>query len=130
MKAQIGELSRQNQLLESQILGSSRSSREAKEELGVISGSSNDRLYVGITPVSEPTISDQDRIIELRVCVRGEAPMMVDILIQLLQFLKLQDNNGNYLMSIEANTQITELGPVNHVYSRLGINEVCKLIKI
>ncbi|XWS72189.1 hypothetical protein CRYUN_Cryun02cG0018900 [Craigia yunnanensis] len=109
LKAQIVELSRQNQLLEAQLLPS-------REATGEVSGSSNERLNVQITPVSEPT--SEQRIIDLRVSVRGEKPM-VDILIHLLEFLKLDKNVS--LMSNEANTQITELGSVNHVNLRLRI---------
>ena len=113
MKAQIVELSRQNQLLEAQLLPSREATRE-------VSGSSNERLNVRITPVSEPT--SEQRIIDLRVSVKGEKPME-DILIHLLEFLKLDKNVS--LMSIEANTHITELSSVNHVNLRLRI-EVSK----
>ncbi|XVE97977.1 hypothetical protein REPUB_Repub03eG0065400 [Reevesia pubescens] len=109
LKAQIVELSRQNQLLEAQVLPS----REASEE---VSGSSNERLNVRIIPVSEST--SEHRMIDLRVSVRGER-LIVDILIHLIEFLKVDRNVS--LMSIEANTQITELGSVNHVNLRLRI---------
>ncbi|XVF48992.1 hypothetical protein PTKIN_Ptkin03bG0232800 [Pterospermum kingtungense] len=111
LRAQIVELSRQNQILESLLLPSGEANKEA------VSGSSNERINVRITPVMSEATSEQ-RIINLRVSIRGETPM-VDILIHLLEFLKL-DRNVN-LVSIEANTQITELGPVNHVNSRLRI---------
>ncbi|XVE54069.1 hypothetical protein DITRI_Ditri03aG0052400 [Diplodiscus trichospermus] len=109
LKDQIAELSRRNQLLEAQLLPS-------REAAGEASGSSNERLNVRTTPVPEST--SEQRIVDLRVSVRGERPI-IDILIHLLEFLKL-DRNVN-LMSIEANTQITELGSVNHLNLRLGI---------
>ncbi|XP_022730753.1 putative transcription factor bHLH041 isoform X2 [Durio zibethinus] len=110
LKAQIVELSRQNQLLEAQLLPS----REAAG--GEANGSSNERIGVRITPASEST--SEQRITDLRVSVRGERPI-VDILIHLLEFLKLDRNVS--LMSIEANTQITELGSVHHINLRLRI---------
>ncbi|XVF35035.1 hypothetical protein REPUB_Repub18cG0110400 [Reevesia pubescens] len=110
LKAQIVEMSRQNQLLEAQVLPS----REASG--GEASGSSNERLNVRIIPVAEST--SEQRIIDLRVSVRGERPI-VDILIHLLEFLTLDRNVS--LMSIESNTQTTDLGSVNHINLRLRI---------
>ncbi|XVE70613.1 hypothetical protein DITRI_Ditri10aG0085500 [Diplodiscus trichospermus] len=107
LKAQILELSRRNQLLEAQVLPSP----EATGQIGV---SSNERIKVRITPASEST----SQLIDMRVSVRGEKPM-VDILIHLLEFLKIDRNVC--LMSTEASTQTTELGPVNHVNLRLRI---------
>ncbi|XWS26685.1 hypothetical protein CRYUN_Cryun26dG0051500 [Craigia yunnanensis] len=110
LKGQIVELSRRNQLLEAQLFPS----KEAAS--GEVSGSSNERLDVRITPVPEST--SEQRIIDLRVSVKGERPI-VEILIHLLQFLKLDRNVS--LMSIETNTQITESSSVNHINLRLKI---------
>ncbi|PPD82380.1 hypothetical protein GOBAR_DD20696 [Gossypium barbadense] len=108
LKSQIMELNRQNQLLEA-AQASATSSDEAN-------GSSNERLTIRIIPVPEST--SEQRIIELRVSVGGEVSI-VDILIQLLQFLKLDRNIS--LMSTEANTRTAELGSINHVNLRFRI---------
>ncbi|OMO91674.1 hypothetical protein COLO4_18190 [Corchorus olitorius] len=106
LRSQIEELDRRNRLLEAQVLPS----KEAAGELV------NERFNVRITPVPE-SASDQ-RIIDLRVSVRGERPI-VDVIIHLLEFLKLDRSVS--LMSIEANTNITESGSVNLVNLRLRI---------
>ncbi|GMI92694.1 hypothetical protein like AT5G56960 [Hibiscus trionum] len=110
LKAQIMELNRQNQSLQAQL------STTSGGAAGEVNGSSNERLNIRIFPASEST--SEQRIIELRINVRGEKPA-VDILIRLLEFLKLDRNIS--LMSTEANTRITELGSVNHVNLRFRI---------
>lgn len=110
LQAHIVELNRRNQLLEAQLLPS----REAVG--GEVTGSSNERFSVRITPVPEST--SEQRIMDLRVSVRGERPI-VDVLIHLLQFLKLDRNVS--LLSIEANTHITDAGSVNNFNLRLRI---------
>ncbi|GMI94889.1 hypothetical protein like AT5G56960 [Hibiscus trionum] len=109
LKAQIMELSRQNQLLEAQLLPSKGAAME-------VNGSSNERVNVRVVPVSEST--SEQRLVDLRVSVEGERTI-VDILIHVLEFLKL-DRNVN-LMSIEANTNVSEFGSVNLVNLRLRI---------
>ncbi|MBA0865774.1 hypothetical protein Goshw_015255 [Gossypium schwendimanii] len=109
LKSQIMELNRQNQLLEAAQASATSSVDEAN-------GSSNERLNIRIIPVPEST--SEQRIIELRVSVGGEVSI-VDILIQLLQFLKLDRNTS--LMSTEANTRTAELGSINHVNLRFRI---------
>ncbi|XVF88768.1 hypothetical protein PTKIN_Ptkin19aG0078200 [Pterospermum kingtungense] len=113
LRDQIAELSRRNQLLEAQLLPS----REAADREAASGSSSNERLSVRIMPVPEST--SEQRTVDLRVSVRGQRPIE-DILIPLLEFLKLDRNVS--LMSIEANTQITDqLGSVNHINLRLRI---------
>ncbi|KAE8682578.1 Alpha/beta-Hydrolases superfamily protein [Hibiscus syriacus] len=107
LKAEIMELNRKNQSLQAHL-----SSDAAEED----NGSSNERLNIRIIPVPEST--SQQRIIHLRITVRGERPI-VDILIRLLEFLKLERNIS--LMSTEATTRITELGSVSHVNLRFRI---------
>ncbi|KAK8660633.1 hypothetical protein V6N13_051555 [Hibiscus sabdariffa] len=109
LKAQIMELSRQNQLLEAQLLPSKGAAVE-------VNGSSNERVNVRVEPVSEST--SEQRLVDLKVSVGGERTI-VDILISLLEFLKL-DRNVN-LMSIEANTNVSEFGLINLVNLRLRI---------
>ncbi|KAK8535398.1 hypothetical protein V6N13_081535 [Hibiscus sabdariffa] len=109
LKAQIMELSRQNQLLEAQLLPSKGAAIE-------VNGSSDERVNVRVVPVSEST--SEQRLVDLRVSVGGERTI-IDILICLLEFLKL-DRNVN-LMSIEANTNVSEFGSVNLVNLRLRV---------
>ncbi|GKV47890.1 hypothetical protein SLEP1_g54743 [Rubroshorea leprosula] len=108
--ARVSELSRKNQLLETQLL----LSREAVEE--VVETSSNERTNVRIIHKSEST--SEERFIDLRISVRGECCVM-DMLIRLLEFLK-QDRNVS-LMSMEANTIAAEPGPLNNINFRLRI---------
>ncbi|KAK8543719.1 hypothetical protein V6N13_025890 [Hibiscus sabdariffa] len=120
LKAQIAELSRQNQLLQAQLLpaateASSSSNLRLNVQRTTVS-ESNERLNVRIIPVLEST--SEQRIVDLRIGIRGEQPLE-NILVRLLEFLKLDTNVS--LMSMEANTQISELGSVNHVNLRLRI---------
>ncbi|KAK8483893.1 hypothetical protein V6N11_081597 [Hibiscus sabdariffa] len=102
LKAQITELNRQNQSLQAHL------STDAAEE---DNGTSNERLNIRIIPVSERT--SPQRITDLRIIVRGERSI-VDILIRLLEFLKLDRNIS--LMSTEANTRVTQVGSVIQVH--------------
>ncbi|KAL4269788.1 hypothetical protein GQ457_HM000750 [Hibiscus cannabinus] len=101
LEAQITELNRQNHSLQAHL------SADAADE---DNGASNERLNIRIIPVSERT--SPQRITDLRIIVRGERPL-VDILIRLLEFLKLDRNIS--LMSTEANTRVTQVGSVIHV---------------
>ncbi|PPD85280.1 hypothetical protein GOBAR_DD17790 [Gossypium barbadense] len=109
LKAQVAELSKQNQLLQARLL-------PAAADVG---GSSNESLNVRIIPLHEST--SEQRIVDLRISVRGEV-LIDNILMRLLEFLR-QDRNVS-IMSIEANNQLSE-GSVNYINLRLRI-EVCK----
>ncbi|TYI71762.1 hypothetical protein E1A91_D07G012600v1 [Gossypium mustelinum] len=111
LKAQIMELNRQKQLLEAPILPSKEGAAAIE-----VNDPSNERVNVRVIPVPEST--SEERLADLRVTVRGERPI-VDILIHLLEFLKLDRNVS--LMSIEANTGVSEFGSVNLVSLRLRI---------
>ncbi|GMJ07328.1 hypothetical protein like AT5G56960 [Hibiscus trionum] len=116
LKAQITELSRQNQFLHARLLPAATEA----------SGSWNERLNVRHIPVFESNVrlipvlesTSEQRIVDLRISIRGERPIE-KILMRLLEFLKLDTNVS--LMSMEANTQISGLGSVNHVNLRLRI---------
>ncbi|XP_050270206.1 putative transcription factor bHLH041 isoform X1 [Quercus robur] len=110
LKAQVEELNRKNQLLEAHRLPA----KEAKEEE---TSSSNERLIVRTSQVSEST-SSEERIVDLQVIIRGECPM-VDILIRILEFLKQVKNVS--LQSMETNTRIIESSSMNHIILRLRI---------
>lgn len=110
LKAQVEELNRKNQLLEPHRLPA----KEAKEEE---TSSSNERLIVRTSHVSEST-SSEERIVDLQVIIRGECPM-VDILIRILELLKQVKNVS--LQSMETNTRIIESSSMNHIILRLRI---------
>ncbi|KAL4652531.1 hypothetical protein ACB092_01G240100 [Castanea dentata] len=110
LKAQVEELNRKNQLLEPHCLPA----KEAKEEE---TSSSNERLIVRTSQVSEST-SSEERIVDLQVIIRGECPM-VDILIRILELLKQVKNVS--LQSMETNTRIIESSSMNHIILRLRI---------
>ncbi|KAK8602330.1 hypothetical protein V6N13_058028 [Hibiscus sabdariffa] len=119
LKAQISELSRQNQLLQAQLLpAATEASGSSNLRLNVqrTVSESNKRLNVRLIPVLESTSEQQ--VVDLRIGIRGKQPLE-NILMRLLEFLKLDTNVS--LMSMEANTQISELGSVNHVNLRLRI---------
>ncbi|KAB2024376.1 hypothetical protein ES319_D06G083700v1 [Gossypium barbadense] len=105
LKAQVAELSKQNQLLQARLL-------PAAADVG---GSSNESLNVRIIPLHEST--SEQRIVDLRISVRGEV-LIDNILMRLLEFLR-QDRNVS-IMSIEANNQLSE-GSVNYINLRLRI---------
>ncbi|KAG4136535.1 hypothetical protein ERO13_D07G011700v2 [Gossypium hirsutum] len=111
LKAQIMELNRQKQLLEAPILPSKEGAAAIE-----VNDPSNERVNVRVIPVPEST--SEERLADLRVTIRGERPI-VDILIHLLEFLKLDRKVS--LMSIEANTGVSEFGSVNLVSLRLRI---------
>ncbi|KAA3477179.1 HLH domain-containing protein [Gossypium australe] len=105
LKAQVAELSKQNQLLQARIL-------PAAADVG---GSSNESLNIRIIPIHEST--SEQRIVDLRISVRGEV-LIENILMRLLEFLR-HDRNVS-IMSIEANNQLSE-GSVNYINLRLRI---------
>ncbi|XP_016676522.1 putative transcription factor bHLH041 [Gossypium hirsutum] len=109
LKAQVAELSKQNQLLQARLL-------PAAADVG---GSSNESLNIRIIPLHEST--SEQRIVDLRISVRGEV-LIENILMRLLEFLK-HDRNVS-IMSIEANNQLSE-GSVNYINLRLRIEVVC-----
>lgn len=118
LKAQIDELSKRNQQLEAKI----KQLPEKEVAQDAFQSSSNERVEVQVTNISEST-SEEQRIIDLRVVLRGEYPIQ-DMVIRILEFLN-QVNNVN-AMSLEANTRTTESRSLNLVALRLKI-EVCVL---
>ncbi|XP_043807650.1 putative transcription factor bHLH041 isoform X3 [Manihot esculenta] len=113
LKAQIDELSKRNQQLEAQI----KQLPEKEVAQDAFQSSSNERVEVQVTNISEST-SEEQRIIDLRVVLRGEYPIQ-DMVIRILEFLN-QVNNVN-AMSLEANTRTTESRSLNLVALRLKI---------
>lgn len=121
LKAQIDELSKRNQQLEAKI----KQLPEKEVAQDAFQSSSNERVEVQVTNISEST-SEEQRIIDLRVVLRGEYPIQ-DMVIRILEFLN-QVNNVN-AMSLEANTRTTESRSLNLVALRLKI-EVCVLFYV
>lgn len=121
LNAEIEKLSKKNKQLEAQL--QQLPAEEVAEEEG--SESSNERLELRVTQVSETT-SEEQRIIDLQVVIRGESPVQ-EMLIRILEFLN-QVNNVNVIF-IVASTRTTESRSANRVRLRLKI-EVCVNIHI
>ncbi|KAG8657047.1 hypothetical protein MANES_03G034700v8 [Manihot esculenta] len=113
LNAEIEKLSKKNKQLEAQL--QQLPAEEVAEEEG--SESSNERLELRVTQVSETT-SEEQRIIDLQVVIRGESPVQ-EMLIRILEFLN-QVNNVNVIF-IVASTRTTESRSANRVRLRLKI---------
>lgn len=116
--AEIEKLSKRNQELMS-LLPAKESSTGQKTKP---SFSSNERLNVQVSHVPQSSSSEDQRMVDLQVNVRGQVSQ-VDILVRLLQFLK-QDQNVN-LISMGANTHNAEGNALHQLTFRLRIVEVC-----
>ncbi|KAF5748471.1 putative transcription factor bHLH [Tripterygium wilfordii] len=123
LKTQIAELSRRNQLLEAQLSPSKKANTNQEAAITTSTGASNEesneKLDVRITHVPEST-SQEERIVDLRVTLRGECPV-ADVVFRILEFLR-QVRNVN-VTSMEADTRLVETTPFNHVVLRLNIEE-------
>ncbi|XP_065850200.1 putative transcription factor bHLH041 [Euphorbia lathyris] len=104
LRDQIEELSRRNRQLEGQLL--------------IPVEDSGERIDVRIRHVREST-SEEQRIINLQVVLRGGECSVSDMVIRILEFLKL-DQNVN-LLSMEASTVFEESRSSNRVILRLNI---------
>ena len=111
LKAQVSDLTQRNQALEAQI----KQKNEGFYEEGG-DASSNERLNVQITNVSEPT--SEERNINLQVTVRANCSIL-DLIIRIIEFLKQLKNMS--LISMEAETRMAETTPIHHVILRLKI---------
>ncbi|KAK3210470.1 hypothetical protein Dsin_015176 [Dipteronia sinensis] len=121
LKAQIAELTERNKKLEAQLLpsASASASREAAAAAAAVEAVSvNQRVDIRVTPVPEST--SEDRIIDLGLTVTAESASMLDLAIRILEFLKQVQNNVS-LISMEANTRISESASFNHLTFRLRI---------
>ncbi|KAK2645336.1 hypothetical protein Ddye_020531 [Dipteronia dyeriana] len=116
LKAQIAELTERNKKLEAQLLPSASPSREAAAAVEAVSV--NQRVDIRVTPVSEST--SEERIIDLGLTLTAESAPMLDLAIRILEFLKQVQNNVS-LISMEANTRISESASFNHLTFRLRI---------
>lgn len=81
----------------------------------------NERLHVWVSHVPESS-SSEERMIQ--VTVRGESSQD-DMVIRLLEFFKRVQNVS--VISMGANTSITEGAAINQINFRLRIVEVCTL---
>ncbi|XP_054821040.1 putative transcription factor bHLH041 [Prosopis cineraria] len=122
LMAEIEKLRERNKQLEVAATSSSSSSmaarpvaKEASDDHEIF----NERLNVRIShELSESSSSEQERIADLEVTVRGQSSQ-VDILIRLLEFLK-QDQNLS-LISMEANTYLAHANSFNRITIRLRV---------
>ncbi|XP_043706921.1 putative transcription factor bHLH041 [Telopea speciosissima] len=112
LKAEISELKKKNQLLESQWL--SPSERKAGEEVSDSTCSSTERVNIQVIQTAESTSGGQG--IELRVSVRGDCNML-DLVIRILEFLKKVDMG---LVSVEADTQLQQTIQLNRFIIRFN----------
>ncbi|KAL0410479.1 UNVERIFIED_CONTAM: putative transcription factor [Sesamum latifolium] len=115
LKSQVEELSKRNQMLESQ-LSVQRSVEAGNQDQVGGSSSSAERVNVEMNQVSSS--ASEARFLDLRVTVRGESSML-DLVIRVLEFLKQQRNVS--LLSVESNTRMLESIPVHGIMLRLKI---------
>ncbi|XP_074267701.1 putative transcription factor bHLH041 [Silene latifolia] len=94
LKTQLSELSKRNQVLETQL----KIKQEAATTIQEVE-STNDELSVQIIPVSEST--SRERLVDLRVRLRGYSSMP-DLVMRLLEFIK--QSNETSVVSMEAQT--------------------------
>ncbi|GER51432.1 basic helix-loop-helix (bHLH) DNA-binding family protein [Striga asiatica] len=128
LKSRVDELSRRNQMLESQILSVQRLSKGSggyvDDETGPRFCSVDERVNVEITQVSSPSTSEA-RFLDLRVIVRvrlsGEiiSDDLSNLVIAVLEFLKKQRNVSLY--SLKSNTRMSGQTAVHEMMSRLKI---------
>nr|GMC65430.1 putative transcription factor bHLH041 [Ipomoea batatas] len=108
LKAKVEELSRKNQMLEAEVAKGAKAAAEEEEDGG-------GRVDVRITDAGEST-SEDNRVVDLRVTVRGENGTILELVMRLLEFLKQVENVR--LISVEANTRSNS---VNRIILRLVI---------
>lgn len=113
LKGEIAELMKKNQELEAQLLHGKESKGDHEDD---IEGNVSERVNVRVVNASEST--SQDRVMELRVIVRGECGID-EVVISLLEFLK-QLNNVS-LISMEARTLVAEQTSFAHANFTLKI---------
>ncbi|TXG61579.1 hypothetical protein EZV62_012942 [Acer yangbiense] len=119
LKAQIAELTERNKKLEEQLLPSASASASREAAAAAVEAVSvNQRVDIRVTPVPEST--SEDRIIDLGLTVMAESAPMLDLAIRILEFLK-QFQNHVSLISMEANTRISQSASFNHLTFRLRI---------
>uniref|UniRef100_A0A7N0TP21 BHLH domain-containing protein n=1 Tax=Kalanchoe fedtschenkoi TaxID=63787 RepID=A0A7N0TP21_KALFE len=119
LQAQVSELSLRNLRLEAQLLPRSSSSGGA-ESLSSSSGGAESRLVdIQINNVSESTSND-DRLVDVRVTVRGEINMLSAVT-RVAEFFSRV--NSFSLMSMDAETLLVadSSAPSNHMFFRLRI---------
>lgn len=86
--------------------------------------SAKERLHVQVSDVTEASSSQEGRMIDLQVTLRGDSSQ-VDLLIRLLEFLKLVQNVT--LISMDTNTYIIQGTTINRLTFRLRSIQVCNV---
>ncbi|KAJ1400677.1 Myc-type, basic helix-loop-helix [Sesbania bispinosa] len=119
--AEIEELHLKNHKLMALLSAKELEENKGNERMN-IAGVSN----VNVNVVEAASSSSEERMVELQVSVRGEVSShsQADILIRLLEFLKGVQNIVS-LISMEANTHITQGTLINQLTFRLRRIEVC-----
>ncbi|CAH9083900.1 unnamed protein product [Cuscuta europaea] len=120
LKAQVEELTKKNQMMETQ-LSSSLSTSQKEATVTTTASSSGEAIDVNITAVDGSMPEEAAvRLVDLQVLVRGESSCgMSDMIIRLLEFLNGVDNVG--FISLQANTTVIQSTTLNHVVLKLKI---------
>ncbi|KAK4432892.1 putative transcription factor [Sesamum alatum] len=116
LKSQVEELSKRNQVLQSELSTTGR--KEGGEEVGGLC-SSSERASVEIAHVSSASTSEEARFLELRVRLRSGECSLLDLVIRVLEFLNQQSNVR--LLSVQSNTRLLESAPVHGLVLRLRV---------
>ncbi|KAK6944812.1 Myc-type, basic helix-loop-helix (bHLH) domain [Dillenia turbinata] len=119
LKEQVSDLTQRNTLLEAKYLPP-KLEAGISEEQGARTDSTTERLNVRVIHHHMPEASTQEdhRVVDLHVVVRGDCSLL-NLVAEILRFLK-QVNNIS-LVSMEAETQMRDSSPINHVILRLRI---------
>lgn len=112
LKSQVAELTKRNQMLESQINSIKITEEISADEVG------SERVSVQTTQVSSSSASSASSSLDLRVTVRGGISML-DLVIRIIELLKGQTNVS--LTSVESNTRMLGSVAVHAVIMRLRV---------
>uniref|UniRef100_A0A803MRP6 BHLH domain-containing protein n=1 Tax=Chenopodium quinoa TaxID=63459 RepID=A0A803MRP6_CHEQI len=119
LKAQLSEVNKRNQLMEAQLKMRNEPKSTNTTSVDV---SSNERLAIRVTPVSEST-SSRGRMVDLQVILRMETSVP-DLVIRVLEFLKQVKEATMVSMEAQTHQETTSTNnqfPTNWVTFRLRI---------
>ena len=119
LKAEVEELTRKNQTLEAQILQGSTNDQDLLMASAFLADQSH---HVWISNSSESTSEGRN----LSVIVKGDYCSMLDLSIQVVEFLKQLRYVS--LLSLQADMQMVEATSLIRLVFRLKIEEVCIMI--
>ncbi|KAK6941367.1 Myc-type, basic helix-loop-helix (bHLH) domain [Dillenia turbinata] len=119
LKEQVSDLSQKIKLLEAKRL-LPKLEAGTGEEQGARTESTTERLNVSVIHHRMPEVSTQEdhRVVDLHVAVRGDCTML-NLVAEISRFLR--QVNNIIVVSMEAETQMRDSSPINHVILRLRI---------